>query len=113
MNDTTESIETVTSDRDESYEAFILAKVAEAPAVGFEPPLPLTDSLFPHQRDIVRWACLRGRAAIFASFGLGKTRMQLEIARQTVAHATIETDAAEVLALLEDVTAEMEAMSHG
>ena len=64
MNDTTQNTaETVTSDRDESYESFILAKVAEAPAVGFEPPLSLTPSLFPHQRDIVRWACLRGRAA--------------------------------------------------
>lgn len=91
MTDTTQTTQTDigTNDRDESYEAFILAKVAEAPAVGFEPPLPLSESLFPHQRDIVRWACLRGRAAIFASFGLGKTRMQLEVARQTVAHALL------------------------
>ena len=91
MIDTTQTTQTdaSTQDRDESYEAFILAKVAEAPAVGFEPPLPLSESLFPHQRDIVRWACLRGRAAIFASFGLGKTRMQLEVARQTVAHALL------------------------
>ncbi len=36
----------------------------------------------PHQADIVRWALLRGRAAIFAKFGLGKTFMQLEIMRQ-------------------------------
>lgn len=34
--------------------------------------------LFPHQRDIVRWAVMKGRAAIFASFGLGKSFMQLE-----------------------------------
>jgi DNA modification methylase len=38
--------------------------------------------LFPHQRDIVQWALVGGRRAIFASFGLGKSLMQLEILRQ-------------------------------
>ena len=37
--------------------------------------------LFPFQRDIVRWACSKGRAAIFADTGLGKTFMQLEWGR--------------------------------
>ena len=37
--------------------------------------------LFDFQRDIVRWALRRGRAAIFADCGLGKTPMQLEWAR--------------------------------
>lgn len=41
--------------------------------------------LLPHQRDIVRWAVAGGRRAIFASFGLGKTVMQLEILRLTLA----------------------------
>ena len=45
-------------------------------AVGLHP------SLFPFQAAIVRWAVRRGRAAIFASTGLGKTHMQLEWARQ-------------------------------
>ncbi len=67
------------------YELFIAAKAAEAPSLGFEPPLPLSEVLFGFQRDIVRWACRHGRAGIFASFGLGKTFMQLEVARQTVA----------------------------
>ncbi|TDO68846.1 DNA methylase [Flavobacterium chryseum] len=35
----------------------------------------------PHQKDIIHWAIAGGRRAIFASFGLGKTLMQLEIAR--------------------------------
>ena len=69
----------------EEYESFIRAKVAAAPERGFEPPLPVSEVLFPFQRDIVRWAVRRGRAAIFASFGLGKTFMQLEIARQVCA----------------------------
>jgi superfamily II DNA or RNA helicase len=37
--------------------------------------------LFPHQRDLVRWALRKGRSAIFADTGLGKTAMQVEWAR--------------------------------
>lgn len=38
-------------------------------------------ALFPFQRDITVWALKKGRAAIFADTGLGKTFMQLEWAR--------------------------------
>lgn len=38
-------------------------------------------ALFPHQADAVNWACERGRGLIAMSFGLGKTRIQIEIAR--------------------------------
>jgi DNA modification methylase len=37
--------------------------------------------LFPFQRDLVRWSVRKGRAALFADTGLGKTLMQLEWAR--------------------------------
>jgi DNA modification methylase len=37
--------------------------------------------LFPFQRDLTCWAIRKGRAAIFADTGLGKTFMQLEWAR--------------------------------
>ena len=37
--------------------------------------------LFPFQRDLTRWAVRKGRAAIFADTGLGKTYMALEWAR--------------------------------
>lgn len=40
-----------------------------------------------HQRDIVRWAVEGGRRAIFASFGLGKSMIQIETLRLTLAHA--------------------------
>ncbi len=33
--------------------------------------------MFPHQRDLVNWALKRGRCAIFAATGLGKTIIQL------------------------------------
>jgi len=37
--------------------------------------------LFPFQRDLVVWSLRKGRAALFADTGLGKTFMQLEWAR--------------------------------
>jgi DNA modification methylase len=37
--------------------------------------------LFPFQRDLTRWALRKGRCALFADTGLGKTFMQLEWAR--------------------------------
>jgi DNA modification methylase len=37
--------------------------------------------LKPHQSDMVRWALQKGRAAVFASFGLGKTLVQVEMMR--------------------------------
>lgn len=39
------------------------------------------DRLFGFQRDLVRWAAMRGRAAIFADTGLGKSRMEADWAR--------------------------------
>ena len=38
-------------------------------------------SLFPFQKDLTKWAIRKGRAAIFADTGLGKTVMQCEWAR--------------------------------
>jgi superfamily II DNA or RNA helicase len=46
-------------------------------------PDDIHESLFPFQRDLVRWAVRKGRAAIFADTGLGKTRMQVEWGRLT------------------------------
>lgn len=42
----------------------------------------LNPNLFDFQKDIVRWALAKGRAAIFADCGLGKTLMQLEWAEK-------------------------------
>ena len=68
-----------------SYEEFLKNKEIVAEAMGFDADIR-GDHLFPFQRDLVRWACRRGRAAIFAGTGLGKTRMQLEWAKQVVGH---------------------------
>ena len=67
------------------YAEFVARKSHVAPSVGFEPD-GVNEALFPFQRDIVRWALRRGRAAIFADCGMGKTPMQLEWARHVAAH---------------------------
>jgi len=64
-----------------TYADFLDSKKIAPPRSGIEPDDGHT-SLYPFQRAIVRWAVRRGRAAIFADCGLGKTRMQLDWARQ-------------------------------
>lgn len=60
------------------YAEFLAEKSIRVAPVGFDPKMPIRDSLFPFQKAIVRWALKRGRAAVFADCGLGKTLMQLE-----------------------------------
>lgn len=64
-----------------AYAQFLAGKAMADPATGFD-PVPMPDWMFPHQRDITRWALRRGRAAIFAGTGLGKTAMELVWADQ-------------------------------
>lgn len=67
------------------YDEFLARKSIQAALSGFEPnKLPKAMKLF--QADIVRWACRRGRAAIFAATGLGKTLQELAWAQQVVSH---------------------------
>lgn len=71
-----------------TYDTFLRAKVDFRRDYGFTvADDDVHPSLFPHQRAIVRWAIQGGRRAIFASFGLGKSTMQLETLRLTLAQA--------------------------
>jgi DNA modification methylase len=64
-----------------NYRQFLEAKsIVVAPSGLIEIP-ELNPALFGFQRDIVTWALKRGKSAIFADCGLGKTLMQLEWAR--------------------------------
>lgn len=63
------------------YAAFLAAKAITDPATGLPDVPALNPALFPFQSDIVHWALKRGRAAIWADCGLGKTPMQLEWAK--------------------------------
>lgn len=64
-----------------TYADFLARKRRQHLPQGFEPSA-LSKYLKDFQRHIVQWAVRRGRAAIFADCGLGKTLMQLEWARQ-------------------------------
>ncbi len=69
-----------------TYEAFVRAKLAAVAPVGVVSDVSLPAGLFPHQVHLVRWALKRGRAAIFADTGLGKSRMQLAWADAVAKH---------------------------
>lgn len=60
-----------------AYHDFLARKAIDDPMTGFVDIPELPASLFPHQRDIVTWALRRGRAALFAGTGLGKSLMEL------------------------------------
>jgi DNA modification methylase len=71
-----------------AYAEFLATKAFVAPASDVEPH-DTHPSLYPFQRAMTEWAIRRGRAAIFADCGLGKTRMQVEWVRQIGAPALI------------------------
>jgi hypothetical protein len=59
------------------YQEFVQKKYELDVPTGLKNPPPLNDALFDFQKDIVNWALRRGRAALFAGTGLGKTIMSL------------------------------------
>ncbi len=65
------------------YSTFIERKSQLGSNAGFE-PLFMPDFLFPFQRALIEWAVRKGRCAIFADCGLGKTPMQLVWAQNVV-----------------------------
>lgn len=66
------------------YLEFLQAKAYQHIDAGFDPG-EMPEALKDFQRDCVAWACRRGRSAIFADTGLGKTLMQLAWAEQVEA----------------------------
>ena len=59
------------------YAAFLARKARKDPDTGIQTSPELPTALFDFQRDIVAWALRRGRAAIFAQTGMGKSFMEL------------------------------------
>ena len=76
------------------YATFIDRKTQLGGMYGFD-PVWMPDLLFPFQVALIEWACRKGRAAIFADCGLGKTPMQLtwaeNVARKTDGRVLILT----------------------
>lgn len=65
------------------YEKFIEGKSQGGINSGFD-PVYLPDFLFDFQKSLVEWSIRKGRSAIFADCGLGKTPMQLVWAENIV-----------------------------
>jgi len=67
------------------YKEFLRKKAILAGNFGFEVnESDLNVNLFPFQKYVVAWALKKGRGAIFADTGLGKTLMQLDFAQKIV-----------------------------
>ncbi len=69
-----------------AYAEFLESKLVSDPATGLSDVPTLPAGLFPFQHDLTSWALRRGRAAIFADTGLGKTAMQLAWADAVAKH---------------------------
>ena len=65
------------------YESFLGSKAQVSTDDGFD-PLFVPEDLFPFQRDLLKWAVRKGRGAVFADCGLGKTFLQLAWAQNVV-----------------------------
>ncbi len=68
-----------------SYEDFVASKSRIVKPSGFTVDA-VHESLFPFQADLTKWALKRGRAALFASTGLGKSRMASSWSDNVVRH---------------------------
>jgi len=71
------------NNRNGDYAAFLERKQQRGADLGFE-PIWIPDFLYDFQQHLVEWALRKGRAAIFADCGLGKTPMQLVWAENVV-----------------------------
>lgn len=72
----------------DDYVSFLDKKTHSGASHGFE-PLWIPSELFDFQQSLVSWAILKGRAAIFADCGLGKTAMQLTWAENVVRYTEL------------------------
>ena len=68
-----------------TYEEFIADKSQMGGNSGFY-PVWMPDFLFDFQKALVEWSLIKGRSAIFADCGLGKSPMQLVWAENVVRH---------------------------
>ena len=69
------------------YQKFIQQKTIKSINTGFDINRDrLNPLLFDYQKDIVRWALKKGKAAIWSGTGTGKTNMELEFAQQVHNH---------------------------
>ena len=66
-----------------TYSEFINRKTHLGGNYGFKPTF-IPDAAFDFQRSLIEWSVMKGRAAIFADCGLGKSMMELAFAENVV-----------------------------
>ncbi len=65
-----------------NYQEFLFTKKQRIKSIGYDIDRNIINPiLFDFQKDIVKWAVNKGRCAVFADTGLGKTFIQLEWGR--------------------------------
>lgn len=70
-----------------TYQEFLKTKELQTIEAGFEADESfMSSALFPFQKDIVKWATKKGKAAVLIGCGLGKTIIQLSWAEQIYRH---------------------------
>ena len=74
----------------EVYQDFVNRKLAYNESAGVGDQWLDKSDLFPHQEALCRWALRKGKSAIFADTGLGKTRMELKWA--SAVHRATDAD---------------------
>ena len=73
-----------------NYQEFLESKIVTVEQTGFKAQADrLHPSHFPHQVDTILWALDLGKALIASSFGLGKTAIQCELARNRSTSAPV------------------------
>ena len=65
------------------YQKFLKNKTQLGGFYGFDPTW-IPDKLFDFQKSLVEWSCKKGRSAIYADCGLGKTFMQIAWAENVI-----------------------------
>lgn len=68
-----------------SYESLMVKRITWSDSTGFK-PVEIHDYLFEHQKKLVDYAIQKGRSAVFADTGLGKTAIELSWADNVCRH---------------------------
>jgi Helicase conserved C-terminal domain len=90
-----------------SYDELMIRRVTWSDSVGFS-PIEIHGWLFDHQKKLVDYALNKGRSAIFADTGLGKTAMELSWSENVYRHTGRPVLLATPLAVAKQIEAESE-----
>ncbi len=66
-----------------SYNDFLVSKTHDRTFSGFDPSY-IPEFLFPHQKSLLEWSVQKGKGAIFADCGMGKTPISLAWAQNII-----------------------------